>query len=69
MGHTISVRLPEDLAKWLDEMSRKTGIPKAKLIRQHLEKARSAEPQRFMRLAGKISGPPDLSTRKGYSLK
>jgi predicted transcriptional regulator len=69
MGNTLSIRLPEDLAKWLDETARKTGVPKGKLIRQQLEKMRSAEGKPFMRLAGTIAGPPNLSTRKGYSLK
>jgi predicted transcriptional regulator len=69
MGSTFSLRLPEDLAKWLDETARKSGVPKGKLIRQELEKMRSAESQPFMRLAGTISGPRDLSSRKGYSIK
>ncbi len=69
MGNTLSIRLPEDLAKWLDETARKTGVPKGKLIRQQLEKMRSAEEKPFMRLAGMISGPSNLSSRKGFSRK
>ncbi len=69
MGNTLSLRLPEDLAKWLDETSRKTGIPKGKLIRQQLEKARAADSKPFMSLAGMIAGPANLSERKGFSRK
>jgi predicted transcriptional regulator len=69
MGNTLSLRLPEDLAKWLDETARKSGIAKGKLIRQELEKMRSAQEQPFMRLAGKLSGPTNLSSRKGFSRK
>jgi len=69
MGNTLSLRLPEDLAKWLDETARKSGIAKGKLIRQELEKMRSAQEQPFMRLAGTLSGPTNLSSRKGFSRK
>jgi hypothetical protein len=69
MGNTISVRLPDDLAQWLDETSRKSGLPKGKLIRQELERARAAEGKPFLRLAGTVSGPRDLSCRKGFSRK
>ena len=69
MGNTLSIRLPADLAKWLDETAKKTGVPKGRLIREELEKMRSAESQPFMSLAGTISGPRDLSSRKGFSRK
>jgi hypothetical protein len=69
MSNTLSIRLPEDLAKWLDETAHKTGVPKGQLVRQQLEKARAAEARPFMRLAGSISGPANLSTRKGFSRK
>jgi predicted DNA-binding protein len=35
-----TVRVPEELADWLAETSRKTGIPVGKLVREQLEKAR-----------------------------
>jgi predicted transcriptional regulator len=69
MGNTISIRLPKDLADWLEDTARKTGLPKGKVIRQQLEKARAAEAQPFLRLAGSFSGPRNLSARKGFSLK
>jgi hypothetical protein len=53
---------------WLKETSRVTGIPVGRLVREHLESAKSKTGnQRFMRHAGTMSGPPDLSARKGYS--
>lgn len=43
-------------------------MPQSKLVRDQLEKAReSGEAQGFMRLAGTVSGPEDLSRRKGFS--
>jgi len=69
MGHTISVRLPDDLAEWLDQTARKTGVPKGRIIREELEKARNSADRPFMRWAGAGTGPPDLSSRKGYSRK
>ena len=69
MSNTITVRIPSELAQWLDETARKTGVPKGRIIRDELEKARKSESQPFMRLAGAIAGPANLSVRKGFSRK
>jgi predicted transcriptional regulator len=69
MSNTLTVRIPDDLAQWLDETARKTGVPKGRIIREELEKARKAEGRPFMQLAGIVTGPPNLSTRKGFSRK
>jgi hypothetical protein len=69
MSNTLlTLRVPEELANWLAEMSRRTGLPVGKLIREQLEKARHQKPEpAFMRHAGSIRGPRNLSTRKGFS--
>jgi predicted DNA-binding protein len=69
MRNTITVRLPEDLAEWLDDTATKTGVSQGKIIRDQLEKARAMEVRPFLRLAGAISASPELSTRKGFSKK
>ena len=69
MSNTLTVRIPEDLAQWLEETARKSGVPKGRIIREELEKARRAENRPFLRLAGTVAGPPNLSTRKGFSRK
>lgn len=67
MRSTITVRLPEDLAEWLDAASRKAGVPRGRIIRDQLQLARTREKRPFLRLAGAVEGPRDLSTRKGFS--
>lgn len=69
MSHTLTIRLTEDLLSWLKETSRRTGIPMGRLVREQLESAKSnGGKQRFMRHLGAIKGgPPDVSSRKGYS--
>jgi len=67
MRNTITVRLPDDVAEWLETTARKTGLPKGRIVREQLDKARSAEKRPFLRLAGTIAGPADLSKRKGFS--
>ncbi len=68
MSNTITVRLNRDLAAWLERMSEKTGVSQGQIIRDQLEKAKeSASGQSFMRLAGAVRGPKDLSARKGFS--
>jgi hypothetical protein len=67
MSHTITVRLDPELAAWLEEESKKTGVPQGRIIRQQLERAKAGSAQRFMRLAGRVQGPKNLSARKGFS--
>jgi predicted transcriptional regulator len=69
MSNTITVRLPEDLAEWLNDAARRTGVPKGRIIREQLEKARISPKRPFLRLAGMVTGPADLSSRKGFSRK
>jgi hypothetical protein len=69
MSSTITVRVPEDLAEWLNDASRRTGVPKGRIIREELERARNSPKRPFLRLAGAVAGPADLSTRKGFSRK
>ncbi len=69
MSNTFTARLPEDLAEWLDYASRRTGVSKSGIIRAALEKARSSPRLAFLRLAGTVAGPADLSSRKGFSGK
>jgi predicted DNA-binding protein len=67
MRNAITVRLPEELAEWLEATAAKTGVSQGKFIREQLEKARVVEERPFLRLAGRIAGPANLSARKGFS--
>ncbi|MEP7363797.1 MAG: ribbon-helix-helix protein, CopG family [Acidobacteriota bacterium] len=69
MRNTLTIRLPEDLAKWLSETARKTGLPQGQIVRSELERARQGSEKPFMRLIGSIEGSPGLSQRKGFSKK
>jgi len=70
MGNTITVRLSEDLAGWLRSAARKAGVPVGRLVREELERAKRENVEKpYMRLYGSIEGPPDLSSRKGFSRK
>jgi len=68
MSYRLTIRLPQDLAKWLEDRSGKTGLSPSRIVTNVLEatKAESGK-QPFLRLAGLIDGRPDLSTRNGYS--
>jgi hypothetical protein len=70
MSHTITIRLTKDLAAWLEETAKTTGLSQGQIIRDQLERSRAAASGKaFMRLAGIVRGPKDLSTRKGFSRK
>jgi hypothetical protein len=67
MSHTLTTRLTEELLAWLKEVSRRTGLPVGRIIRQQLESAKLEKGnQRFLRRAGRINGASDLSSRKGF---
>jgi len=68
MGHTITIRLSKELAAWLEEAADRSGLPQGKIVRDQLEQARAGGAARgFMRLAGSVSGPRRLSSRKGFA--
>lgn len=69
MSNTLTIRLPDDLAQWLEDASRKSGIPRGRIVKMELERAQKDSSRPFMRLAGTIDGPSDLSSRKGFSRK
>lgn len=67
MSNTITVRLPEDLVRWLEAESQATGFPKGRIVREQLEQLRTKKArQPFLDLAGSVEGAPDLSRRKGF---
>lgn len=67
MGKTLTIRLSENLDKWLEDTSRLTGISKGSIVKMQLERAREAPAHPFLEMAGTSSGPANLSTRQGFS--
>lgn len=67
MSRTITIRITDEIEEWLEETARRTKIKKGRIIRTELEKASKSQKRAFMRLAGAVSGPSDLSSRKGFS--
>jgi predicted transcriptional regulator len=68
MSNTLTIRLPEDLNRWLEEEARATGLPKGRIVKEQLERLRNTQArQPFLDLAGRVDGAPGLSARKGFS--
>jgi hypothetical protein len=68
MGHTLTVRLSQELADWLREVSEQSGVPQGRIVRDQLEKARAGGGRKgYLRLAGSVRGARDLSRRTGFS--
>ena len=69
MSNTLTIRLPEDLLERLREKSRRTGLPMGRVVRQSLEAALEPDgSQTWRKFSGVIKGgPPDVSSRKGFS--
>jgi hypothetical protein len=62
MSKTVTIRLTKDLAIWFEQASKQSGVPKGRIVREQLEKARDGgKGPSFMRLAGSVRGVRDLS--------
>ncbi len=67
MSETITIRLNKELAEWLEQTATKAGVSQGQLVREQLERLRANRANRaFLRLAGVVRGPKDLSQRKGF---
>jgi hypothetical protein len=75
MSNTLTIRMSEALQKRLRDKARRTGLPMGRIVCDSLEKTLdSGEPangnQAWRKYVGIFKdGPPDLSSRKGYSRK
>lgn len=72
MGNTLTVRLPIALIDRLRRVARSTGLPVGHVVRESLETTlpeKEEKEQPWMKYAGTIDGPRDLSSRKGFSRK
>ena len=68
MSQTITIRLSKELADWLARVSATPGVPQGRIVRDQLERAKASDSiQPYMRLAGTVRGPKDLSRRKGFT--
>ena len=68
MSNPLTVRIPEELSSWLAHEAARTGLSQGKIVRDQLEKAKAASGNKtFMRLAGTVKGPRNLSRRKGFA--
>jgi len=67
VSNTITIRLPEDLGRWLEGESKLTGLPKGRIVREQLELSRTRKArQPFLDLAGSLEGRPHLSRKRGF---
>jgi predicted transcriptional regulator len=73
MSNTLTIRLSDELLDRLRLVARRTGLPVGRVVRESLETTLSKEAldkeQPWMKYAGTVIGPPDLSSRKGFSRK
>jgi len=68
MKNTITVRLPEELDRWLEKEARLTGLPKGRIVREQLELSRTRKArQPFLDLAGSVEAAPNLSRKRGFA--
>lgn len=57
MAATLTIRLPRELAGWLQQLAQQTGVPRGQLIRLALEQKREDEDRPILRAAGMLDEP------------
>jgi hypothetical protein len=67
MSNTLTIRLPEELLEQLRKKARRTGLPVNRVVRQAVENDLRHDEPPWMKYAGTVNGPRNLSSRKGYS--
>ncbi|PYX09182.1 MAG: hypothetical protein DMG88_07760 [Acidobacteria bacterium] len=69
MSNTLTIRLPKELLDRLRQVSRQSGLPVGRVVRQSLETTLSQEERKpLLHFAGLIKGGPrNISSRKGFS--
>jgi predicted DNA-binding protein len=69
MSNTLTIRLPQALLDRLREKARRAGLPMSRMVRESIEASLESDVnQAWRKYAGILKdGPPDLSSRKGYS--
>ena len=69
MGNTLTIRLPKELLDRLRQAARRTGLPVGRVVRESIETSLSKNEQpAWRKYVGMIKGgPPDVSSRKGFS--
>jgi predicted DNA-binding protein len=69
MSNTLTIRLPKELLDRLRQVSRQSGLPVGRVVRQSLETTLSQEEKNpLLHFAGLLKGGPrNLSSRKGFS--
>jgi hypothetical protein len=58
MAGTLTIRLPKDLAGWLERISLETGVPRSQLIQLALQHSRDAQDRPILRMAGILDPDP-----------
>jgi hypothetical protein len=68
MTNTLSIRLEPRMAQALENETVQTGLSKAEIVRQALEKrlGKAGQTSVINRHFGVMNGPSDLSTNKAY---
>jgi hypothetical protein len=75
MSNTLTIRLSDELLERLRDKSRRSGLPVGQMVRQFVESGLAHElptgkNEAWRKYVGIFKdGPPDLSSRKGYSRK
>lgn len=68
MSQPITIRVPTEISEWLAAEAARSGVSQGKIVRDQLAKAKAESGGKpFMKLAGTIKGPKNLSQRKGFT--
>jgi len=68
VNRAVKIRLTQELSAWLAETARQTSSSEERVVIRTLEKAMAVDQGRLHH-AGRIRGPRDLSSRRGFETR
>ena len=60
MSTTLSIRLPDPIAKWVEQRAALTGRSRGCIVKESIEQVMLQHDKPFMKLAGTLEGPSNL---------
>ena len=67
MTQSLTIKVTKPIARWLKKAAWENGVAAGEFAARELERAKLCAEKPFMRMAGILDGPADLSRREGFA--
>ena len=67
MTQSLTIKVTKPIARWLKRAAMENGVAAEEFAAHELARAKLYAEKPFMRMAGILNGPADLSSREGFA--